>query len=314
MSEQTDPPLSAFISAGLRNLIVDRITVEVSAAFAEAGIPSVLLKGPAIATWLYEPHEVRAYGDTDLLIPHRDWERAGEVLASLGFVHEISEMAHPRMEGIASDPWYRGENNEDNLDLHATIYGVEADPATTWEVLSSDAVPIEVDGTTLRALSLPARTMHVALHIAQHQDGKAILDLERALDRLDDDLWREAARVAERLRALPAFANGLKKLPAGAALAERLGVADARSVPMELRASGVPLTEGLHELLDAPGLGAKARIVAAELAPNPAFMRWWSPLARRGRLGLAAAYVYRPLYLLVHAPPAVRVLVRALRR
>lgn len=314
MPEQDEYLYSEFVSSGLRTLIVDRITVEVTRAFEAAGIPSVLMKGPAIGQWLYEPGEVRGYGDSDLLIRRRDWEKAGEVLTSLGFAEEISEMAHPRMESYASDPWYRGPTKEDNVDLHATLYGIGADMDAVWELFSSTAVPLEVAGEQVKALGLPARTAHVALHIAQHQDGKARVDLERALARVDEQGWREAAEVARRLDALPAFANGLKQLPEGEALAERLGVADARSVPMDLRASGVPLTEGLHELLEARGLRAKARVLLSELAPNPTFMRWWSPLARRGRLGLIAAYIWRPVYMLLHSPAAIRELVRALRR
>jgi hypothetical protein len=315
MSESGEFLYSEFVSSGLRTLVVDRITVEVTRAFEAAGIPSVLMKGPALAQWLYDgPNEVRGYGDSDLLIRHQDWEKAGQVLTSLGFAEEISEMAHPRMESYASDPWYRGPTNEDNVDLHATLYGVGADMDTVWEVLSASAVPIEVAGAEVKTLGLPARTAHVAMHIAQHQDGKARVDLERALKRVDDDGWRAAADVARRLDALPAFANGLKQVPEGEALAERLGVADVRSIPMDLRASGVPLTEGLHELLEAPGLKAKGRVLLSELAPNPTFMRWWSPLARRGRLGLVAAYIWRPIYMLLHAPAAIRELWRAIRR
>jgi hypothetical protein len=297
-----------FIQAGMRNVLIDRLTVEVSTALERAEIPNVVLKGPAIAGWLYDRSEVRAYGDSDLLISQRDWERATEVLKSLGFTHDVSDMAHPRMESFASDPWYRGD---DNVDLHSTLYGIGADPVKTWAVLSSTAVPIEIGGTELKALGLPARTVHIALHAAAHQDGKAVYDMERALERLDENLWREAAAVASRLDALPAFAGGLKLVEGGEELGRRLGVSEARSVRMDLRATGVPLTEGIFELLEAPGIRPKLRVFRAEVAPNAAFMRWWSSLARRGRLGLVAAYLWRPLYLLIHTPRAARVVWRA---
>ena len=35
-------------------------------------------------------------------------------------------------------------------------------------------------------------------------------------------------------------------------------------------------------------------------------MRWWSPLARRGRLGLALAYPWRIAYLLRQTGPGIR--------
>jgi hypothetical protein len=309
-----DPSAGAailFIQTGLRNQLIDRVTVEVSEALAAEGIASILLKGPAIATWLYDRSEVRAYGDSDLLIQHDHWTRATALLQRLGFTHDVSEMAHPRMESFASDPWYRGN---DNLDLHSIVYGIGANPTRIWSVFSATAVPIEVAGAQLRALGLPARTLHIALHAAQHQDGKAVADLERALERLDLELWQAAASLAARLDALAAFAGGLKLLPQGEELSRRLAVSGARSIRMDLRSSGVPMTEGLFELWEAPGPRAKLRVVRDEIVPKPAFMRWWSPLARRGRLGLAAAYAWRPIYLLAHAPAAVREVWRASRR
>lgn len=300
-----------FLQAGLRNQLVDRLSVEVSEAMTAAGIPNLLLKGPAIATWLYSRAEVRSYGDSDLLIRHEDWERATQVLQELGFTHDVSEMAHPRMESHASDPWYRGT---DNLDLHSTLYGLGASSSRVWSLFWGTSVPLEVAKTELRTLGLPARTLHIALHAAQHQDGKAVTDLERALDQLDTELWEAAAAVAARLDALAAFAAGLRLVsPAGEALSRRLAVSGARSVRMDLRESGVPMTEGLYELWQAPGIKAKLRVARDEIAPKPAFMRWWSPLARRGKLGMVAAYAWRPIYLLTHAPAAIRVIQRVRR-
>src|SRR5688500_1357109 len=84
------------LQAGMRNLLIDKVTVEVARALHAAGIPHLLLKGPAIAGWLYDRTEVRAYGDTDLLIPHECWEAATGVLQGLGFTHDVENMAHPR--------------------------------------------------------------------------------------------------------------------------------------------------------------------------------------------------------------------------
>jgi hypothetical protein len=53
------------------------------------------------------------------------------------------------------------------------------------------------------------------------------------------------------------------------------------------------------------GVRAKAMCLAHELVPSPAGMRYWTPLARRGWVGLTAAYLWRPIYLLVHAPAAL---------
>jgi Uncharacterised nucleotidyltransferase len=54
------------VAAGV-SLHLDAVTTEVVLALREAGIPSVLLRGPAIARWLYEDPTERSYVDTDLL-------------------------------------------------------------------------------------------------------------------------------------------------------------------------------------------------------------------------------------------------------
>jgi hypothetical protein len=299
------------IGAGLRSVLVDRVTVEVHDAFVTHDIPCILLKGPAIARWLYGEQELRVYSDSDFLIPRDRWTDAGQVLKSLGFESDLESMAHPRMESFASDPWVR--YGLDNVDLHSTVYGIGADFDAIWQILSSNTVPFELDGATLQVLALPARTMHVALHAGQHQEGKAVMDLERAVAQVPERVWWDAVRLAQQLSALPAFAAGLRLVEGGADLAAHLGIDHERNASVDLRAGRIPLAESLNELWETPGILSKLRYVRAELFPKPDFMRWWSPLAKRGALGLAAAYLWRPVYLLIHTPPAAAAVWRARR-
>jgi hypothetical protein len=301
----------ALLGAGLRNVLIDRVSVEVHEAFTARGIPCILLKGPAIARWLYRDDEVRGYGDSDFLIPRGCWQLAGEVLQSLGFASDIGGMAHPRMESFASDPWSR--QGIDNVDLHCTFYGLEAEFDDIWSVLSADAESFALEGATLRVLALPARTMHVALHAAQHTEGKAVYDLQRAVDQVPERLWWDAVRVAQQLGGLPAFAAGLRLVDGGAELTEQLGIDRARNASVDLRAGRIPLSESLNELWETQGIRARLRYAWAELFPRAEFMRWWSPLAKRGPVGLAAAYAWRPLYLLIRTPTAALAVYRARR-
>jgi hypothetical protein len=294
---------AVFLAAGLRALLMDRVIAEVHRALADGGIPAIVLKGPAIANWIYGPDEVRGYGDGDLLIPHGEWEHTGRVLQSIGFQNFLGDMAHPRMESFASDPWFR---EGEDIDLHSTIYGLRAPHEAIWEVLAEGAASMDIGGASLPVLGEPARAMHVSLHAAQHQDGKAVHDLRKAIAQLPEELWWRAAEVAARLDGLPAFAAGLRLDPAGVALVDRMGLARVRSTHTDLRAGQVPLAESLNELVDTPGTIAKLRFARAEVFPRAAFMRWWLPLARRGRLGIAVAYVWRPVYILIRAPGAIR--------
>jgi hypothetical protein len=102
--------------------------------------------------------------------------------------------------------------------------------------------------------------------------------------------------------------------PLGQELMDRVhleGDVDALSA---MRAAGVPpVAGGLERLRTTHGLGPRIRLLARELVPTPSFMRTWSPLARRGPVGLALAYAYRPVALAVELPAALRAHGRARR-
>ncbi len=297
------PPPEVFAVA--QTLLADSVTPEVVQALHAAGIRPVLLKGPALADWLYQDGS-RTYQDTDLLVDPARVEQAELVLTRLGF-------KHPPVDDIPLDrPWHahawfrRGRN----VDLHRTLIGVRVPPRELWKVLSTRTETTQVGGAEVEILDPPARALHVALHAAQDgtRPGKnAQRDLARALACVPTQVWEEAADLAARLDAVPAFAAGLRLFPAGEALATRLGLPESRSVEVALRASAAPpLSLGFDWLANTPGLRPKLAFLAHKLVPPLAFMQAWTPLAHRGPLGLVAAYLWRPLWLCGNAAPALR--------
>jgi hypothetical protein len=310
-AEDTD---RVFRLLAVRNLAIDRLAAEVATAFATAGIEALVLKGPVLAAWLY-PGEVRPYGDADLLVAPGDWVGAVAVLRRLGFSDHLGPMAHPRMESFASTAFLRGEHKEDNLDLHCTLHGLGADPARIWRAFADGAEALAIGGTELRVPGRAALALHVGLHAAHHAKGKALEDLRRAIAAAGEDVWQGALELARELEGTPTFASGLRLIPEGAELARRLGIDDSvRSTRHDIRFEQVPMAEGIDALLQ-PGIGIKQRVltVAVEFFPRPEFMRWWTPLARRGPLGLALSYPWRWLKLLTHAPRGLLAVRRARR-
>jgi hypothetical protein len=291
-----------------RGLALDVSLAEIVRALAADWVRPLVIKGPGHARWLYDDPAERRYGDIDLLVAPADFDVAYRCVAVLGF--------EPVYAGWQADeaPLYherlvRGDPLPAVVELHRTLPLQTAPAELVWRCLSEGARTIEVAGAEVRVPGAAPGALIVALHAAQHGIGwaKPIADLERAVERVDLDTWRQAAAIAQELGAAPAFAVGLCLTPGGCSVAGQLQLSGrdaSRSV--RLRARTPPHTAlGIERLFATPGFRARVRLLAHELVPSPAHMRYAYPLARRGRLGLVGSYVLRPVELAVKLPRGV---------
>ncbi|HZU41008.1 MAG TPA: nucleotidyltransferase family protein, partial [Solirubrobacteraceae bacterium] len=218
-----------------------------------------------------------AYADCDLLVARGSLPAAGAALARLGFepaAEDVSEHAHP---------WIREDGA--TVDLHATIWGPSRTSDFVWRELQGWTAPFPLGPVTARALSLPARALHVALHAAQHRERpRNPADLQRAIERCSLSDWREAERLADRLWALLELAQGLSLEPAGERLLEELPLARAALVA---ETADAPLAVGFARLGQARGIRAKGAVLATAVRGE-----------REGRRG----YMRRVAWLLGSAP------------
>lgn len=290
-----------------QTLVVDFVTSEVAAALADRGLECILLRGPAIARRLYDTAEARHYVDVDLLVPPERLGEAAATLVALGFAPLASDGDLDGHRPVHAREWQR---RGVAVDLHRSVAGCTASDGVVWQAFSEHSEPIDVGGAEVRVPDANALALIVALHAAHNgpRMPKPLADLRQALDRLDDATWEGAARLAERVGAMPAFAAGLRMLPEGAARAPRA----AATVEVSLRASGAPpLALGLDWLLRTPSVRDKAALVRHVLLPPRGALRTWRPLARHGRAGLIAAYASQPFWLMRHALPSWRAVRRA---
>jgi Uncharacterised nucleotidyltransferase len=292
--------LSPALRAAALSLRVDAVTREVVSKLRTAGVQPVLLKGPSIASWLYADGTPRPYRDTDLLVAPHALRATSRALHGLGFREQ---------PGASSQTWFR-RSDRSVVDLHETLFGVEAAKDDAWLVLSEGTETMRVGALEVETLGRPARLLYVVLHAAQHESHRfdqPRKDLERALYQTEDMTWKEAADLARRLRAVPTFAAGLRLLPDGASLADRMGLLDERPLMLSLRqgARRSPVVT-LERLATTPGIRARLALLVRRLAPPPDYMRWRYPrLAVRGLAGLALAYLWRPFSTAVRLPAAI---------
>jgi hypothetical protein len=231
---QRRPELDEFVerARGLSGQAqLDAAAVEALDALEALGVEPLLLKGPALARVLYGPGEHRGYSDVDLLVAPDDLERARRALAGLGYGHpeeafgidDVGETLHAetwsrRTEGTRGGPLL--------IDLHWRLPGCEAPANILWEALSVRRASIELDGRAAPVLDRVGLALHLATHAAQHgsDDLKAIADLTRGLECWPPEVWRDAAPLAAEVEGTPAFAAGLRLVPSGADVADRLGL------------------------------------------------------------------------------------------
>ena len=298
------------------NLRVDALTAEVARAFAAEGIECRLLKGAAVAAWLYSSEAPRSYSDSDLLVRPADHHSARAVLERLGFVPEVEEARMPHWWREHAVGWLRPGDSA-AVDIHRSLPGVAGGDEELWDAVASPPRLITVGGAEVATLPEPGLALHVALHAAQHGPdwgGAVTTDLERALAQTGDETWRAAADLARRVDAVAAFATGLRVSEQGRALADRLGLPHTRPADVALRLGGAPpVALGFEQLARAGSAGARLRILARKFVPPPTFVRNWRPAAARSRTHLILAYLWRPLWLLGHAPAGLRAWLRARR-
>ncbi len=284
---------------------VDACGAEVRGCFDAAGIEHLLIKGRAFARRLYREATERPYADTDLLVRHGEHQRAEQVLVRLGYRRK------DRGGVLGLAPYSHTFERADGalIDLHWNLSGVTAAPEETWAALQQHAVELSVGGRLARVPGDAATALIVVLHNAHHgaRWRSTQPDLERAAGCLDLPAWRAARQLAERLGAEEAFAAGLGLSAAGREIAQRLATDSAVSREYRIRADAVEYSAwALHRISAAHGTRQRLRMIAELIAPPPAAMRKFFPLARRGRGGLVTAYLLRPARLALSAPAGVR--------
>ena len=301
----TDSP-DRRVRAVMWNLRIDAATGEVVEALSSAGVDSLILKGPALAEW-YPPDSGRTYVDADVWVAPAAMGAAESVLTKLGFKPTIDEQGLPDWWQEHASSWLRAAD-QGKIDLHRRLQGVGTDPQRAWDILWRQREPFTVGGRPAQRLPEAGRALYVALHATHHGvgDSRALPHLQAALDAVEDSAWRQALALAIELRAVAAFATGLRMVTSGASLAERLEIPDARSVRSELLASSAPpVALGFDQLAAAHGV-RRFQILLRKFVPPPSFIRhWWSPAAASRRM-LLIGYLYRPVWLVIRAPGGYR--------
>ncbi len=306
------PESVGLLLRGAVSLEADSTAAEVSTALRERGIRAVLLKGPALARWLYDQPSERTYVDADLLVAPDRLADARRTLEELGFAPHEEGKAPPGTPEHA-EPWRR-RGLPGGVDLHYTVFGCGVPPEQVWPLVTAGTEQLDVGGADLEVPSLEVRTLLVAIHAAQHGPGvaKPAEDLRRALAVAGDEVWAGAAALAEQLETELTFASGLGMAEGGAELARRLGLVDPTVATTALAGNG-PLVQGFERMARARGLRSKLMLGLREAFPPPSHMLWRAHTDGLDGTSLPRLYARRLVWLARQAGPSIRARRRSYR-
>jgi Uncharacterised nucleotidyltransferase len=303
-------PLDPRLLQAVRKLEMDSLTAEVVSIFGVEGIEALVLKGPVLAAWLY-PGELRVYRDSDIMVAPKDRARAVGLLEEMGF---RSWALAPLSVDPGGTDFRLGDKS---VDLHSAIPGLFGSPESIWADISARSERLHVGGIELSIPDRDTLLLHVVVHAGHHANMaafRAFEDLRRAIACSCEEQWQRALDLARTYDGVAAFAAGLRTVPGGRELAVGLGVDNVLTHRFCLRSENDAIAEEITALFTSnTGRKQKLATVVGELFPRPPYMRYWSPLARHGGIGLMAAYIWRPLWALGQIPRALRTLWRVRR-
>jgi hypothetical protein len=292
-------PSSVAKRDAVNDLALVHVAATVLGGLSAADVPVMLLKGPSIARWLYPPGTVRPASDVDLLVPPHELDEAGAILRQLGWEAKRDPAPHAYTYKRPRFP---------SIDLHHSFPFVTVPDERCWSVLRAHAVTTTLAG---KRVLMPDRTAMATLrclHALHHGNSeRPRQELERALGVTDASLWSDAAALAHELGADEPFGVSLRQSERGACVADALGLPRLRNTRLALGIHMQPrTTAGFTRLEGANSIRELLVQGLRELIPDPPHMRRCYALARRSRLGLALAYLWRPMLIVWQVPAGYR--------
>jgi hypothetical protein len=279
-------------------------------------IEPVIIKGTALAYWLYPNPLQRSRGDTDLLVPERAKRTAFDALEAAGF-HRTLAVDGDLVTYQASFTQTFSDGTAHALDLHWKINNAEVlSRLFTYDELRKDAIRLPALGPhalgTSAIHSLLIACMHRATHRVNpyyvddeaHHDPDRLIwlaDIHRLAEAMNPAAWQALGMAARQKGLSRLVAEGLERSSAhwGTQVPKltmrSLGSASAEELPSRYLSASA-FEQWRMDWAAMPDWNSRWRWLAQTLFPPPAYMRaryagvrpqWMSWLyCRRAVLGL----------------------------
>ena len=183
--------------SGLHHLMIVGTLKTIADAFNDRGLRWLVMKGPVLASRLYDQPGDRTYGDIDFLVHPEDYGPAIEILEGFGYRHTIRDWVRAKSV-MAGQINLAGALLEIDLHWHLHYSNLDRRPFRLDPIaILERSVEVDVGGVTAPVLDPVDRILMLTFHAARSGGHRLVWlkDIERALTIERPDLAEVVARA-----------------------------------------------------------------------------------------------------------------------
>lgn len=186
------------------------LTVGATQLLESAGIPSIVMKGPAIGVVAYDDVSLRSSSDIDLLVKREHIELARDVLLNGGYSRDYAPEDEKRL--VRDTHALEFSSARAKLEIHHALLSKHLRFSIPERMLWGTARQIECAGHEIWVLSKPVLLVFLCAHGTKHQwsNFKWIVDVAQLVARMSQSEVEEAVRIASKASARRILALGLR--------------------------------------------------------------------------------------------------------
>jgi hypothetical protein len=280
------------------NAAAHRLLAELVDAFAAQREQMLVLKGAALALYLYPDPALRPFGDLDLLIPRARIEQTYAILEQQGLTEGLEREHRFAVEFLKGQTFVRVAAPRVMVDLHwhllAPTYFRRTVPV---EWFWQETTAFSCHGRMARTFKPEAQLLYLAAHASLHHGGLRLIqlyDVGRLLAAARDELdWERVVTCAARFELAPAVAFTLQQSikwwdapvpPDALAALERTKPRRATRAVFALASAPQNAARSLADAFYQPGVKSKFKFALGFALPSSEYMRVRYGLHRRAQL------------------------------
>ena len=135
--------------------------------FAEAGIETLVTKGPVLSVRCYGDPGMRQYGDLDLVVRHRDIQRSTQTMLDLGYRSKVPVRVI-EVQKIPGEYTFRNSDDQVLVEFHTERTFRYHPRRLNIEELFHRKASVVIDGRGVPALSVEDELVLISIHGSKH--------------------------------------------------------------------------------------------------------------------------------------------------